>query len=103
MEKIPFHENRCSFSEYLNCHITNNSFELKLPTSSIVCSLLGKLCKLKATYPDKISARLLRCCPDLLSESLAVILTALLIPLSFPMNGNTQKSLYYLNTASVGT
>ena len=42
-------------------------------TSLIVCSLLDKLCKSKATGLDKISARLLRCCPDLLSESLTVI------------------------------
>ena len=29
MEKIPFHENNCSYSEYVNCHISSNSFELK--------------------------------------------------------------------------
>ena len=73
MEKIPFDENNCSYLEYLSCHTGSNSFELKLTTSSIVCSLLDKLCKSKATGLDKISARLLRCCPDLLSESLTVI------------------------------
>jgi len=46
---------------------------LKSTTSSIVCSLLDKLCKSKATGLDKISAKLLRYCPDLLSESLTVI------------------------------
>ncbi|CAB3999982.1 RNA-directed DNA polymerase from transposon X-element, partial [Paramuricea clavata] len=65
-----FHENEI---KYLNCHISGNTFELKSTTSSMVCSLLDKLCKSKATGLDKISAKLLRYCPDLLSESLTVI------------------------------
>ena len=73
MEKIPCDENNCSYLEYLNCHISGNTFELKSTTSSMVCSLLYKLCKSKATGLDKISAKLLRYCPDLLSESLTVI------------------------------
>ncbi|CAB4008379.1 Hypothetical predicted protein, partial [Paramuricea clavata] len=73
MEKIPCDENNCSYLEYLNCHISGNTFELKSSTSSMVCSLLDKLCKSKATDLDKISAKLLRYCPDLLSESLTVI------------------------------
>ena len=73
MEKIPCDENNCSYIEYLNCHISGNTFELKSTTSSMVCSLLDKLCKSKATGLDKISAKLLRYCPDLLSESLTVI------------------------------
>ena len=73
MEKIPCDENNCSYLEYLNCHISGNTFELKSTTSSMVCSLLDKLCKSKATGLDKISAKLLRYCPDLLSESLTVI------------------------------
>ena len=73
MGKIPFDENNCSYLEYLNCHAASNSFEFKSTTSSIVCSLLDKLCKSKATGLDKISARLVHCCPDLLSESLTVI------------------------------
>ena len=40
MEEIPLDENNCSYLEYLNCHISSNSFELKPTTSSIVCSLL---------------------------------------------------------------
>ncbi|CAB4043555.1 Hypothetical predicted protein, partial [Paramuricea clavata] len=36
---------------------------LKSTTSSMVCSLLDKLCKSKATGLDKISAKLLRYCP----------------------------------------
>jgi hypothetical protein len=73
MEKILCDENNCSYLEYLNCHISGNTFELKSTTSSMVCSHLDKLCKSKATGLDKISAKLLRYCPDLLSESLTVI------------------------------
>ncbi len=65
MEKIPCDENNCSYLKYLNCHISGNTFELKSTTSSMVCSLLDKLCKSKATGLDKISAKLLRYCPDL--------------------------------------
>ena len=49
MEKIPFDENNCLYLVCLNCHISSNSFELKSTTSSIVCSLLDKLRKSKAT------------------------------------------------------
>ena len=69
MQKIPCDESNCSYLEYLNCHNNGNSFQLKSTTSSIVCSLIEKLCKTKAAGLDKISARLLRYCPDLLSES----------------------------------
>ncbi len=55
-EKIPCDENNCSYLEYLNCHISGNTFELKSTSSSMVCSLLDKLCKSKATGLDKISA-----------------------------------------------
>ena len=54
-EKIPCDENNCSYLEYLNCHISGNIFELKSTTSPMVCSLLDKLCKSKATGLDKIS------------------------------------------------
>ena len=100
-EKIPCDENNCSYLEYLNCHISGNTFELKSTTSSMVCSLLDKLCKSKATGLDKISAKLLRYCPDLLSESLTVIFNCSIN--TGLMNGNAQKSFHYLNTVSVGT
>ena len=70
---LVMNENNCSYLEYLNCHISGNTFELKSTTSSMVCSLLDKLCKSKATGLDKISAKLLRYCLDLLLESLTVI------------------------------
>ena len=73
IEKIPCDENDGSYLEYLNCHISSHNFEFKSTTPSRVCSLLDKLCKSKATGLDKISAKLLRYCSDLLSNSLAVI------------------------------
>ena len=104
MEKIPCDENNYSYLvlEYLNCHISGNTFELKSTTSSMVCSLLDKLCKSKATGLDKISAKLLRYCPDLLSESLTVIFNCSINTGIFPVNGNAQKSFHYLNTVSRG-
>ena len=36
--------------------------------TSAVFSLLSKLCKSKATGLDRISAKLLRVCPDLIAE-----------------------------------
>lgn len=53
--------------------VTNNSFELNPTDNSNVFffqSLLSKLCKSKATGLDKISARLLRECADLIARSL---------------------------------
>ena len=73
IQKIPCEENSCSYLKYLNCHNNDNRFELKSTTSSIMRLLMKKLCKTKATGLDKISARFLRYCSDLLSESLTVI------------------------------
>ena len=103
MEKIPCDENNCSYLEHLNCHISGNTFELKSTTSSMVCSLLDKLCKSKATGLDKISAKLLRYCPHLLSESLTVIFNCSFNTGIFPDEWKCPKSFHYLNTVSVGT
>lgn len=51
----------------------NVNFELNQTNSSIVSSILSKLCKSKATGLDKISARLLRECADLIADSLCLI------------------------------
>ncbi|CAB4036471.1 RNA-directed DNA polymerase from mobile element jockey-like, partial [Paramuricea clavata] len=88
MEKIPCDENNCSYLEYLNCHISGNTFELKSTTSS-----LEKLCKSKATGLDKISAKLLRYCPDLLSESLTVIFNCSINTAIFPDEWKCSKVL----------
>ena len=73
MERIPFDKNICSYLEYLNWFIGSNSFELKPTTLSIFCSLLERLSKSEAVGLGKIFAGLLRYCPHLLLESLAII------------------------------
>jgi hypothetical protein len=52
--------------------LTNRMVFVFGTSSSIVFSLLSKLSKSKATGLDKISARLLRECPDLISDSLSI-------------------------------
>ena len=103
MEKIPFDENNCSHLKYLNCHTGSNSFKLKSTTSSIVCSLLDKLCKSKATGLGKISATLLRYCPDL-SESLTVIFNCSINTGIFPDEWKCSKVIpLFKSLSSVGS
>lgn len=73
--------------------VTNNSFELNPTDNSNVFffqSLLSKLCKSKATGLDKISARLLRECADLIARSLCLIAF-------LSTSGNARKSFQYSN------
>ena len=65
--EIPVSESSRSFLDYLSCNSLNTKFDLKPTDRSTVLSLLSKFCKSKATGLDKISARLLRECPDLLT------------------------------------
>ena len=60
-----------SYFDYLE--ETEHRFELNTIECSKVFSLLSKLCKSKATGLDKISARLLRECADLVASSLCCI------------------------------
>ena len=60
-----------SFEEFLS--ETDENFIFEETTTAEVFSLQSKLCQTKATGLDNISAKLLRQCPDLLSESLTVI------------------------------
>ena len=60
-----------SYFDYLE--ETKHRFELNTIECSKVFSLLSKLCKSKATGLDKISARLLRDCADLVASSLCCI------------------------------
>ena len=62
-----------SYMEYLTCHEKRASFQLKETSSFMVFSLLSKLSKSKATGLDKISARLLRVCSDLIAQSICSI------------------------------
>ena len=102
-DKIPCNENSRSHLDYLSSNESgaSTSFQLKTTSSSIVFSLLSKLSKSKATGLDKISARLLRECPDLISDSLSIILTAPLSRVYSPTIGNVQRSYHYLNKGNV--
>ena len=63
-----------SDSSYLNyLSKTNNTFELRLTNYSKVFKILSKLCKTKATGLDKIPARFLKECLDLITVSLCSI------------------------------
>ena len=73
IEKIPCDKNNCSYFEYLNCHNNSNGFELSRSRQLhqfFVHSWRNSAGKTKATRLDKIFARLLRYCPDLLLEPL---------------------------------
>ena len=60
-----------SFDEFVNQ--ASSCFSFQPVTQLHILSQLNKLCKRKATGLDSVSARLLRECPDLISESLTVI------------------------------
>ena len=70
--EIPLVEGGSPHLDYLTFQ-SENAFSLKETTTSEVFSLLSKLCKTKATGLDKISAKMLRLCPNLIAECLCVI------------------------------
>ena len=73
-EEIQSNINNCSPLHYLSGHLHDlESFQLKTIYNSTVISLLSKLSKSKATDLDKISARLLRECSDIILNSLCLI------------------------------
>ena len=72
-DKITCNQNTNSYMEYLEPLDNGINFQMKTITSSNVFSMLSKLSKSKATGLDRISARLLRECPDLIADSLCLI------------------------------
>ena len=70
--EIHVNENCPSYVDYLS-GTCDSRFELKTTTVSTVFSLLSKLSKSKATGLDKIPARLLRDCADLIASPLCTI------------------------------
>ena len=66
---IAYYDNTRSYMEYLNPLDSGLNFQKDYYTSL----MLSKLSKSKVTGLDKISARLLRECPDLIANSLCVI------------------------------
>ena len=71
--KIHSNQGIRSYSDYLTCCQNRATLQLKETRPSIVFSLLSKLSVSKATGLDKISAKLLRVCPDLIADSLCSI------------------------------
>ena len=69
----------------------DHRFELKTTEYSKVLSLLSKLCKSKATGLDKISARLLRECADLIASSLCSIFNRSIVSGVFPVEWKCSK------------
>ena len=76
-------ENCLSYVDYLS-GTCDRRLELKTTTVPTVFSLLSKLSKSKATGLDKISARLLRNCADLISSPLCTIFNQSIICGVFP-------------------
>ena len=72
-EKIPANVTGHSHLDYLTIQNHEHSFQFQGTNTSAVFSLLSKLCKSKATGLDRISAKLLGVCPDLIAESLCAI------------------------------
>ena len=67
---------------------TTKEFIFEKTTTAYILSLLSKLCKSKATGLDKISAKLLKECPDLIAESLTLIFNQSLSTGILPMSGS---------------
>ena len=72
-DKITCNQNTNSYMEYLEPLDNGINFQMKTITSSNVFSMRSKLSKFKATGLDRITARLLRECPDLIAVSLCLI------------------------------
>ena len=81
--EIHVNDNCPSYVDYLS-GTCDSRFELKTTTVSTVFSLLSKLSKSKATGLDKISARLLRDCADLIASPLCTIFNQSIISGVFP-------------------
>ena len=70
----PSNNSNATFTEYLIN--TDKRFHFTLTHNAQVLLLLNKLCKSKATGLDKISARLIRECADLIAKSITNIFNA---------------------------
>ena len=88
------------FDEFVNQSISG-SFSFQQISPSLVSSHLGKLCMKKATGLDTVSARLLRECFDLISDSLALISIDRLKQVFFPMNGGALGSLLFTRNVAI--
>ena len=84
--QIGFNDSNRSYLDYLP-NLNNNinaTFQMKEINPSTVFALLSTLSRSKATGLDKISSRLLRECPDLITESLCLIFNRCITTGIFP-------------------
>ena len=77
--------------DYLTIQNHEHSFQFQETNTSAVFSLLSKLYKSKATGLDRISAKLLRVCPDLIAESLCAIFNRSINTGIFPTDWKCSK------------
>ena len=80
-----------SHLDYLTTQNYEHSFQFQETITSAVFSLLSNLCKSKATGLDRISAKLLCVCPDLIAESLCAIFNRSINTGIFPHDWNCSK------------
>ena len=80
---IHANEDNSSHLDYL-AETGHCTFELKPTSVLMVLVLLSRLCKSKSTGLDKISAKLLRECADLIAESLCTIFNQSTVSEIFP-------------------
>ena len=90
-EEIPANVTGHSHLDYLTIQNHEHSFQFQETNTSAVFSLLSKLCKSKATGLDRISAKLLRVCPDLIAESLCAIFNRSINTGIFPTDWKCSK------------
>ena len=82
------------FDKFVNQSISGNfnfKFSFQQRSPSLVSSHLRKLCMRKATGLDTVSARLLRECFDLISDSLALIFNQLIETSTFPVEWKSAR------------
>ena len=82
--EIPPNDNNNDLSYINNKNVNHNDFSFSSTSSSIVFSLLNKLCRSQATGLDNISAKIIRECADLISVSLCDLFNKSLLSGIFP-------------------
>ena len=96
-------DNDTCFDEFVNQSISDN-FSFQQISPSLVSSHLRKLCMRKATGLDTVSARLLRECFDVISDSLALIFNRSIETSIFPDEWKSARitRLYSARNVAIG-
>jgi hypothetical protein len=89
-QKIPYIGNGGTHLDYLPSQ-TNDNFRPNTTSPLVVGTLLSKLCKSKATGLDKISARLLCDCSNLIADSICAIFNCSINSSTFPNEWKCSK------------